>query len=118
MPFLLVDSSSSGAETRKKAKQLAQTCTCFCGKMFATSTAKAVHAFKVHGVVSPTCRFAYGSNACLNCLLQFSTRNGLIEHLQCGTRLCLLNTHLRVAPTTDLEDIELRAKAQKFNLNW
>ena len=84
--------------------------------MCTTSIALAVHGFKVHGIAFPVGRYAYGPNACLNYMLQFSTRNGLVGHLQCGSRICLLNTLLRVPPTTDIEDSELRLEAQKPKL--
>ena len=82
--------------------------------MFPTGTALAVHAFKVHGLRRPTSRYTFDTNSCLNCMLQFSTRNGLIEHLQCGMRICLLNIILRLPPTTEAEDVQLRADAQKL----
>ena len=104
------------AETKAKTRTLTRTCTCFCGKMFATGTALAVHAFKAHGVSRPISRYAFADNSCLNCLLQFSTRNGLIAHLEAGQGICLLNTLLRVPPTTDDEEMDLRAAAQKIKL--
>ena len=100
------------SETKMRARSLGRSCTCHCGQMFPTGTALAAHAFRVHGTCRPTSRYAFESNSCLNCLLQFSTRNGLVEHLDAGQGICLLNTLLRVPPTTDAEEFELRSVAQ------
>ena len=85
--------------------------TCECGASFGSIAALSVHRCKAHNIYPVVHRYADTSNQCRACLTQFSTYQGVREHLQRGSPICLLNILLRVPPKSDAEDKEDRAVA-------
>ena len=107
------------SETRPNIAKLEACRSCYCGKSFSSTAAYAVHAFKAHGIIPPVCVYAPSDGRCRCCLLQFDTRQGLIDHLsrdQRGGNLCLLNCLLRIPPLSREEETEARAVSQAIKI--
>ena len=104
------------AETKQRIVKLQSCLACHCGATFHSQSAFSVHQAKKHAILPVVGLFADESYTCLACLLHFSTRQGLINHLQYGSRLCLLNTLLRVQPMGNDEHLRIRSEAQALKL--
>lgn len=104
------------AETRPQNLKLTATLSCHCGKSFSSRSAFAVHQFKRHGITPAVGRYTDASNACTSCLLQCSTRQSLIDHVQYESKLRILNIPLRVEHLSVDAETNCRENAQKLKL--
>ena len=84
------------------------TYSCPCGKVLRSKAAFASHSYLAHGRIPPAHFYASANGECIACLAKFSNRKLLIHHLQRGSKLCLLNALLRVAPLSDADELEQR----------
>ena len=63
------------------------------------------HLQVAHGVTQPAMFYAEASGICRCCLMKSANRRLLINHLQRGSKVCLLNILLRVEPLTDEQEL-------------
>ena len=70
------------AETKPQIRRLAESLSCFCGKVLTSKAAFAVHQFKKHRIKPAVCAYANSQNACLVCLMQYSSRHLLCNHFK------------------------------------
>ena len=87
------------------------TFSCQCGKVLKSKAAYHKHLQFQHGIHPPAAFYAEASGVCRCCLLKFDNRRLLINHLQRGSKLCLLNLLLRVEPLTLEGELGERDKA-------
>ena len=98
-------------ETKVRSGKILQLRTCHCGVTCKSNGGLAIHRAIKHGCFSVVSRFADPSHRCIACLTQFSNAGLLSEHLQYGSRICFLNTLLRIQPKSDVADAFDRAVA-------
>jgi hypothetical protein len=87
------------------------TFSCQCGKVLKSKAAYCKHVQFQHGIQPPAAFYAEANGLCRCCLLKFDNRRLLINHLQRGSKLCLLNLLLRVAPLSQESELEERIKS-------
>ena len=83
---------------------------CFCGKVCKTRGGFAGHQFRMHGIRAPAVWYTTPDHHCQCCGMVFSCRGLLVNHLQRGSQLCLLNIVLTCPPLSP-EDEEVQRVA-------
>ena len=89
---------------------------CSCGKVLASRAAYSAHQSLVHDITPPANYYAEANGFCRCCLANFSNRGLLINHLQRGSRVCLLNLLLRFQLLSEDEEKAQRALAAPVKL--
>ena len=99
------------AESQPRFARLSECLSCHCGAVFLCKRTLAAHQFKKHATRPAVNRYADPSNACLICLTQFSNRQLLCDHLK-HNEICLLNSVLRMPPTSTEVEMLVLAREQ------
>ena len=85
----------------------------FCGASFKSKAALDGHRGTFHGIEGPKQFYIAGTNACHCCLVKFSNRKLLTNHMRYNTGyICLLNTILKVPPMP-AKDLALIRSAER-----
>lgn len=84
---------------------------CPCGKICKTRAGYATHQYRMHGIRAPAVWYTSPDNHCQCCGMVFSCRGLLMNHLQRGSTLCLLNIVLTCDPLSPEEEEDQRTAA-------
>ena len=100
-------------ETSIAAKKIASSWSCWCGAAYQSKAALDGHRGTAHGISNVATWFAPTDNACGACLVEFSNRSLLLQHLTCSTYgTCLLHAILR-NPSVSSEELEVVRKSER-----
>lgn len=99
-------------EQKASVKHLQNSVTCSCGWRGTSVHSLHGHRWSAHGIFSPAQYFVGELNTCGTCLVAFSCRRLLLNHLTLGSGICLLNLLLRRQPLPLSELEAIREKEQ------
>ena len=98
-------------EQKSSVRNLQNSVTCPCGWRGKSVQSLHGHRWSAHGMFAPAQFYAGESNSCGTCLVSFSNRKLLMNHLTRGSGICLLNLLLR-RPPLDLDELEAIRKKE------
>ena len=95
-----------------------------CAEILPTSSAKALHEYREHGIREPARRYILADNTCRHCSKKFPSRHLCTRHLAEYTTVCLEALRCCVVPLSveatailDVHDIEVKKRHSQIKKN-